>query len=59
MAEPEQSEQMHRRHHLYWVENLKLIAVLLTIWALVSVVCCVLLIDTLNKVQIGSIPLGF
>ncbi len=43
----------------YWRANLRLIAILLSIWAVVSLVFGVLLVETLNKFTIGSLPLGF
>jgi putative solute:sodium symporter small subunit len=43
----------------YWRENLRLIAILLTIWAGVSLGCSVLFIEQLNKLHIGQLPLGF
>jgi len=43
----------------YWRANLRLIAVLLSIWALVSYVLGIILVDWLNQVQIGQVPLGF
>ncbi len=43
----------------YWRANLRLIAILLSIWAVVSLVFGVLLVETLNKLKIGSLPLGF
>jgi putative solute:sodium symporter small subunit len=43
----------------YWRANLRLMAILLTVWALVSLVASTLLVDTLNNVKLGSVPLGF
>ena len=43
----------------YWRANLRLIAILLSIWALVSLVFGVLLVETLNTLEIGNLPLGF
>jgi putative solute:sodium symporter small subunit len=43
----------------YWRTNLRLMALLLTIWALVSLVASTLLVDWLNNVSIGSVPFGF
>ena len=43
----------------YWRENLRLIYILLTIWAAVSFGCSILFIEQLNKVSIGQLPLGF
>ncbi len=43
----------------YWRANLRLIAILLTIWALVSLVFGILLVEPLNTLTIGHVPLGF
>ena len=43
----------------YWRANVLLIVVLLTVWALVSLVFSVLLIEPLNTISIGNLPLGF
>lgn len=43
----------------YWRANLRLIAVLLSIWALVSFVFGILLVEQLNTFTIGELPLGF
>ena len=46
-------------HRAYWRANLRLIGVLLTIWALVSYVFGILLVEELNAWKIGDLPLGF
>lgn len=43
----------------YWKANLRLITILLAIWALVSYVCGILLAPALNSIYLGSLPLGF
>lgn len=43
----------------YWVENLRIVGVLLSIWAVVSLGCGVLLVDWLNGFRIGEAKLGF
>ena len=43
----------------YWRKNLRLLAVLLTIWALVSFGAGILFVEPLNEVVIGGFPLGF
>jgi len=43
----------------YWRRNLRLMAVLLTIWALVSFGAGILFVDVLNKVSFLGAPLGF
>ena len=47
------------RHRAYWRANLRLIAVLLAVWALVSYGFGILLVEPLNRVQLGGFPLGF
>lgn len=43
----------------YWQANVRVIATLLTIWAVVSYVAAILLASPLHDVKLGSIPLGF
>ena len=43
----------------YWRTNLTYLAVLLTIWASVSLGAGILFVEPLNKFKIGSAPLGF
>jgi putative solute:sodium symporter small subunit len=43
----------------YWRKNLWLMAVLLTIWALVSFGAGIVFVEPLNTLSIGSTPLGF
>lgn len=50
---------MSNDHKGYWKKNLQVLAILLSIWFLVSFVCGILLADTLNAIKIGGFPLGF
>jgi putative solute:sodium symporter small subunit len=43
----------------YWNKNLKYLAILLSIWFLVSFVFGILLVDELNKIRMGGFKLGF
>ncbi|MCR9288210.1 MAG: DUF4212 domain-containing protein [Bacteroidetes bacterium] len=43
----------------YWQKNLRLLAILLTIWFLVSYGCGILFGEALNNIQIGGFKLGF
>jgi putative solute:sodium symporter small subunit len=43
----------------YWKKNLSLMAVLLTIWFVVSYGCGILFVEQLNAIKIGGFPLGF
>lgn len=43
----------------YWRSNLRLMAILLVIWALVSVVASALIVDSLNEASFLNVPFGF
>ena len=43
----------------YWRKNLRLMAVLLAIWAVVSYGCGILFVDVLNTIRVAGFPLGF
>ncbi|MDZ4877632.1 MAG: hypothetical protein CLLPBCKN_007067 [Chroococcidiopsis cubana SAG 39.79] len=47
------------KQRAYWQENTALIRNLLIVWALVSLVFSILLVQPLNALRIGSVPLGF
>lgn len=52
MATPE-----NRRAH--WRANLRILAILLVIWAFVSFGCSIFLADTLDQIRFGGFKLGF
>ncbi|PHQ55535.1 MAG: hypothetical protein COC16_05065 [Lutibacter sp.] len=43
----------------YWKTNLKYLAILLSIWFLVSFVFGIVLVDELNTIRLGGFKLGF
>jgi putative solute:sodium symporter small subunit len=43
----------------YWMANIRLVAVCLVIWFIVSFVFGILLVDPLNNIRIGGYKLGF
>ncbi len=43
----------------YWKKNLTYLAVLLSIWFLVSYVFGILLVDQMNSIRLGGFKLGF
>ncbi len=49
----------NKSHKAYWKTNLKYLAVLLSIWFLVSFVFGILLVDELNLIRMGGFKLGF
>ena len=51
--------QIKENHKKYWKENLRYLAILLTIWFIVSYVLGILLVDQLNTIRLGGFKLGF
>jgi len=49
----------NNRSGRYWKANATLIAILLAIWAFVSLGCGILWVEPLNKVSLFGAPLGF
>jgi putative solute:sodium symporter small subunit len=43
----------------YWRAVIRLTLILLSIWALVSIVAGILLVEPLNHFKVGSLPAGF
>lgn len=43
----------------YWRSNLRILFVLLTLWAVLGLGCGILFADVLNQFQLGGYPLGF
>lgn len=43
----------------YWRSNLKIMAILLTVWALVSYGAGIVFVEALNSVSFLGVPLGF
>lgn len=43
----------------YWKTNLMYLAILLSIWFVVSYVCGILLVEELNSIRLGGFKLGF
>ena len=51
--------EVAENRRLYWRANVRLIVILLTIWALVSFGAGILFVEPLNKIQLGNLPLGY
>ncbi len=43
----------------YWRRNLRILAILLSVWFLVSFGCGILFVDALDNIRIGGFKLGF
>ena len=48
-----------RQSPSYWAINLRYLAILLTIWAVVSFGCGIVFVEELNNIQLGGFKLGF
>ena len=53
------SENSSDKSGAYWKANLKWVAILLSIWFIVSFGAGILFVDVLNEVQMGGFKLGF
>jgi|TARA_R110000737_G_scaffold350647_1_gene390275 putative solute:sodium symporter small subunit len=49
----------NKNHKAYWKTNLKYLAILLSIWFLVSFGFGIILVDELNTIRLGGFKLGF
>lgn len=49
----------NHQYQRYWKANKSLIRNLLIIWAIVSLVLGILLVQPLNAITLGGVPLGF
>ena len=47
------------KRQAYWRANTALIRNLLIVWGLVSLVFSILLVEPLNNIRLGNLPLGF
>jgi putative solute:sodium symporter small subunit len=52
-------KKKEKKEVTYWKATLKLLMKILIVWALVSFVASILLVDILNQVYLGGYPLGF
>ncbi|PMB25406.1 DUF4212 domain-containing protein [Fischerella thermalis] len=47
------------KRQAYWRANTALIRNLLLVWALISIGCSILLVQPLNNLRLGGLPVGF
>ncbi|KRT55257.1 membrane protein [Candidatus Endoriftia persephone str. Guaymas] len=50
---------MNNRAEQYWKANIRLVAILLTIWFVVSYLFGIILAEPLNAIKVGGVGLGF
>jgi len=53
------AERQQRRSQDYWRANIRWVAILLSIWFLVSFGCGILFVEPLNEIRVGGFRLGF
>ena len=47
------------RRKAYWRANLRILAILMSIWFIVSFGCGILFVEPLNEIKLGGFRLGF
>ncbi len=50
---------LEENRRAYWRENLTIVAVLLTVWFVVSFILSIIFVDELNEISFGGFRLGF
>ena len=50
---------LKERRKAYWRANLRILAILMSIWFTVSFGCGILFVDQLNQIKLGGFQLGF
>ena len=59
MADSNAPKSLAERRRAYWLDNLRIMSWLMTVWFIVSYGCGILLVEPLNKIQLGGYKLGF
>ena len=55
----ENESTLQNRRKAYWQANLKILAILMTIWFAVSFGCGILFVEQLNQIKPGGFKFGF
>jgi putative solute:sodium symporter small subunit len=55
----ENETNLQERRKAYWRANLRILAILMSIWFTVSFGCGILFVDQLNQIKLGGFRLGF
>ena len=59
MVDREHGEAAESSPSTYWRTNLRIMALLLSIWFVASFVLGIILVEPLNALRLGGFPLGF
>ena len=55
----ENETNLKERRKAYWRANLRILAILMSIWFVVSFGCGILFVEPLNQFKLGGFKLGF
>lgn len=55
----ENETNLQERRKAYWRANLRILAILMSIWFTVSFGCGILFVEPLNEIKLGGFRLGF
>jgi putative solute:sodium symporter small subunit len=55
----ENESKQQQRRKAYWQANLRILAILMTIWFIVSFGCGILFVEPLNQFKLGGFKFGF
>jgi putative solute:sodium symporter small subunit len=55
----ENEMNLQERRKAYWRANLRILAILMSIWFTVSFGCGILFVDQLNQIKLGGFRFGF
>jgi len=55
----ENETNLQERRKAYWRANLRLLAILMSIWFVVSFGCGILFVEPLNEIKLGGFRFGF
>ena len=55
----ENESKQQQRRKAYWKANLRILAILMTIWFVVSFGCGILFVEPLNQFKLGGFKFGF
>ena len=55
----ENETNLQERRKAYWRANLRILAILMSIWFVVSFGCGILFVEPLNQIKLGGFKFGF
>jgi len=53
------TDSNQEKREAYWRANLRLMAVLLSVWFVISFLCGIVFVEQLNTIRLGGYKLGF